>query len=73
MRELDQIAPYELAVRVYEKWETAEDFVTELTDGGSVGAQSMREFRQFCLKAILYRYNIRMNPAYKGLFARADQ
>lgn len=63
--ELDQTTPYELAVSVFSRWEPAVELATQT---GSILPEWKHDLLQFCVHAILYRYNILLKPKYRQLF-----
>jgi hypothetical protein len=55
-----------------DKGELKARFIDELTEhAGNFLSESMVGLTTFCFWAILYRFNIQMEPQYRGLF-RAD-
>lgn len=66
--ELDQITPYELAIAVFGK----SDFAEELTvKTQAVSPEWKRDLLQFCVHAMLYRFNVLIKPKYRQLFISA--
>ena len=63
--ELDQMTPYELATMVFNRWELAE---VPTAQTRSVSPEWKRDLLQFCVQAILYRFNILIKPKYRQLF-----
>ena len=68
MEAIDRITPYELAVVVFRKWDHAEELTNQTT---SVSPKWKRDLLQFCVQAMLYRFNIIITPKYKPLFQQA--
>jgi hypothetical protein len=66
---LERMTPYELTVAIFNRWCTESDFFDKLTEQSkSIMSESMQEFNRFCVLAILYKFNIRINPKYRDLF-----
>jgi hypothetical protein len=63
--ELDRITPYELAIAVFSRWDFAEELALKTQ---SVLPEWKRDLLQFCVQAILYRFNILIKPKYRQLF-----
>lgn len=69
MEEIERIAPYTLAVAIFSRWRTEEELVDELTEQSKLAmSESMREFVRFCIRAMLYKFNVQINPKYRNLF-----
>jgi hypothetical protein len=67
--ELERVTSYELAVAVFSRWHTEEEFVHELTmRTRSVSPKWKRSLLQFCTQAILYMFNILIMREYRQLF-----
>ena len=68
--ELDRIAPYDLAIVVFSRC----DFVKELNvKTQSISPEWKRDLLQFCVQAILYRFNILTGPKYRQLFIPTEK
>ena len=65
--ELARTTPYELALAVFSRWELAEDLIVQTQ---AVLPEWKRDLLQFCLEAILYKFNILIKPKYRQLFIR---
>jgi hypothetical protein len=65
MDTLNQTTSYELAKALYGKWELAEELEAQTQ---AVSPEWKRDLLQFCFQAILYRFNILINPKYRKLF-----
>jgi hypothetical protein len=63
--ELVRTTPYELASAVFRRWELAEDLLVQTH---SVFPDWKRDLFQFCVQAILYKFNILIKPKYRQLF-----
>ena len=69
IKKLERLTPYELAVVIFNRWCTEKELVDELTEQSKpVVSESMQDFVRFCAQAMLYRFNVRINPKYKDLF-----
>jgi len=69
MDDFERITPYEMAVVVFNRWSTEVELLDELKDRTESNlSEPMQEFIRFCVKAMLYRFNILINPKYTGLF-----
>ncbi len=69
MEELERMTPYALAVAIFRRWRTEEELVDEMTKQSElVMSESMRDFVRFCIRAILYKFNVRIKPKYRDLF-----
>jgi hypothetical protein len=67
--ELDRMTSYELAAAIFSRWDTEKDFLDELTvRTRSVLPEWKRDLLQFCARAILYMFNIRIRRKYRQLF-----
>jgi hypothetical protein len=62
---LDRTTPYELALSVFSRWELAAELATQTR---STLPEWKHDLLQFCVHAILYRYNILLKPKYRQLF-----
>jgi hypothetical protein len=72
MDKLERLTPYELAVTVYGRWCTEKELVDELLEQTqSVLSESMQDLLQFCIEAMLYRFNVLIRPRYRELFVPA--
>lgn len=63
--ELDRTTPYELAVSVFSRWERPAELAMQTR---SILPEWKHDLLQFCVHAILYRYNILLNQKYRQLF-----
>lgn len=63
--ELDRITPYELAANVFSRGELAAQLTSQTR---SILPEWKHDLLQFCVQAILYRYNILLKPKYRQLF-----
>ncbi len=69
MEELERMTPYALAVAIFRRWRTEEELVDEMTTQSElVMSESMRDFVRFCIRAILYKFNVLIKPKYRDLF-----
>jgi len=65
--------PYQLAVQVYNRWETQEqlfqvlDMVTSM-----LMSTALQVCMRFCVRAILHRFNLQIEPEYRALFVESD-
>ncbi len=67
--DLDQITSYEMAVKVFGRWQSEKEFEDELTViTRSILADWKRNLLQFCAQAILYMFNIQFRHKYVQLF-----
>ena len=62
---LDQTTPYELAIVIFSRWELADELDAQIQ---LVSPEWKRALLQFCVQAILYRFNILIKPKYRQLF-----
>jgi hypothetical protein len=70
---LERTTPYELAVAVLNRWGTEKELVDELNEQTkSVLSESMQDFTRFCVQAMLYRFNVLINPKYRRLIVSVD-
>jgi hypothetical protein len=66
---LARTTPYELAAAILDRWYTEKEILDTLTERpGSTLSESMQNLIRFCVRALLYRFNILINPKYRGLF-----
>jgi hypothetical protein len=76
MAELERTTPYELAVAVFSLWCTEEELFNKLEAlteyARPVMSESMGDFISFCLRALLHRSNLQMDPKYRALFLPGD-
>ena len=73
MDKLERMTPFELAVSVFNRWCTEKELVDELTERAkSALSQSMIDFSRFCVQAMLYWFNVSIDPKYRALFVSAD-
>jgi hypothetical protein len=73
MENLTQITPYELAVVVYNRWSTEEQFYARLSDQiKMIGAEPLQDYFRFCIQVLLYRFNIVINPKFRRFFVPID-
>ena len=63
--ELDRTTPYELTTAVFKRWELPEELIVQTQ---SVLPEWKRALLQFCVQAILYKFNILIKPKYRQLF-----
>jgi hypothetical protein len=69
MDRLEQMTPYDLAIALFNRWSTEQELLDALTQGTrSELGESMQALKRFCLQAMLYRLNVRINPMYRELF-----
>ncbi|MGD8794068.1 MAG: hypothetical protein PVF47_16065, partial [Anaerolineae bacterium] len=69
MDELGRMTPYELAATLYDRWRAEEELVEALAAQAAPALEgSLTDFCRFCLQAMLYRFNVRIEPKYRGLF-----
>jgi hypothetical protein len=69
MDKLERMAPYDLAVPLFNKWSAEKELVDELAEQTrSVLSASMQDLNHFCVQAILHRLNVQIKPEYRGLF-----
>ena len=68
--ELDRMTPYELALAVFSRWELPEDLIVQTQ---SVLPEWKRDLLQFCVQALLYKFNILIKPKYRQLFIPAEK
>ena len=67
--ELERVTPYELAVAIFNRWRTEEELVDEMTTQSNlVMNESTRDLKRFCIRAILYTFNVQIKPKYRDLF-----
>jgi hypothetical protein len=58
-----------LAVAIFNRWRTEEELVDEMTTQSNlVMNESTRDFIRFCIRAILYTFNVQIKPKYRDLF-----
>jgi len=66
---LEGTTPYELAVTVFSRWSTQVDLFDDLNEKvRPLLGKSMQELVEFCVLAVLYRFNIQIEPLYRALF-----
>lgn len=69
MLELEQMTPYSLAETIYARWLSAGDMANAICEQAHLGmTDDRRRLVAFFVKVILYRYNVRLLPAYRALF-----
>ncbi len=69
MENLERMTPYELAVVVFNRWSAEEELVDELIEQTKpILSELMQDFTRFCVQAMLYRFNVQINPKYRRLF-----
>ncbi len=69
MDRLARTTPYELAVAVFGRWCTEKGLADGLSEQTrSFLSESMQGLTRFCVQAMLYRFNVLVNPKYRGLF-----
>jgi hypothetical protein len=74
VEKLEQMTPYELALAVFSRWHTEEALSVELARTvQSIPGQAMQALVQFCVRAILYRFNVHIRPDYRPLFVAMPQ
>jgi hypothetical protein len=67
--QLEKSTPYDLAVVIFSRWSTEKEIGDELImQSNSILSESMKALIQFCVQSMLYKYNVLINPKYKGLF-----
>jgi len=73
MEALEQLTPYDLAVAVYHRCATWDEIEDELAvHPGSNLNKAMGDFVRFCIKAMLYKFNVVLDPKLKGLFVNSE-
>jgi len=71
---LAHITPYDLAVMIYTQWSTEQQIIHHLSEKNSkILSASQQDFAGFCLKAILYKFNLMITPKYRELFVQGDK
>jgi hypothetical protein len=65
MLELNKETPYSLATAVYSRFNNEEDLLNALTKPLD---QAVRGLIEFVVRAILYRFNVQVEPKYRALF-----
>jgi len=69
LAELEKMAPYSLALTLYKNWLSKAEIVDAVCEQAHIGIDDERhQLVDFFLKAILYRFNIRLLPEYRPLF-----
>jgi hypothetical protein len=67
--ELEGTTPYELAVTVFSRWSTQVELFDDLdAKVQPLLGKSMQELVEFCVLAVLYRFNVQIEPLYRALF-----
>jgi len=68
---LERITPYELAVSVFKKCRTETELMNSIAGQTNLALnESIIEFIQFCVRAILYMFNVQIKPEYSALLLR---
>lgn len=62
---LERITPYELALELFKRWEHTEELLAQIQP---ILPDWKHDLIQFCVQAILYRFNILLQPKYRQLF-----
>ncbi|MEE8357716.1 MAG: hypothetical protein V3R33_10450, partial [Anaerolineales bacterium] len=61
--------PYDLAVVIFSRWCTEKELVNELIEQSNlIISKSMQSLVRFCVQSMLHKYNVLINPKYRGLF-----
>jgi hypothetical protein len=69
MDELEQATAYKVAVAVLGSWRTDRAFFGEVARlTGSSPCRSLQDLVRFCIRAMLYRFNVQFKPGYGALF-----
>lgn len=67
--QLARMTPYQLAVRIFSRWNTEQELFEELARQTDIIRPSApNDFYIFCIKIMLYQYNIQINTSYSILF-----
>ena len=73
MRVFDYEEPDELAVMIYNRWSTEEQLYANLSDQiKMIGAEPLQDYFRFCIQALLYKFNIVVNPKFRRFFVPID-
>jgi hypothetical protein len=69
MDALERMTPYAMAKGIFGRWSTQDELLEECTkQAGSDLTTLRRDFLNFCVKAVLYRMNIKIKPKFRELF-----
>ena len=68
------MTPYQLAVQVYTRWSTEDQLIDVLDMYTSLlMSVPLQECMRFCVRAILHRFNLQIEPEYKALFVDSGE
>jgi len=68
------MTPYKIAVQVYTRWSTEDQLIDVLDMYTSLlMSVPLQECMRFCVRAILHRFNLQIEPEYKALFVDSGE
>lgn len=69
--DLERSTPYHLSVSIFSRWQSEDDLIRDANaQTESLLGESMVELIDFCIQAMIYRFNLRIEPVYKKLFTQ---